>query len=218
MSQKPDSTSSLEDAVKGDLDNYPGAAYVDRVAGAIGRAWTSQTKEMNEAWSDIRNGRFGIGRAMQMWARTIETSYDVLVEVAEGPASSPRPAWLVIPYNPDKPEENRASEYVYKVKVEGPSEPSGRLDYSKFIGVAENAYDLYVSPPVREGTQLEFRLKEDELKLLQPDTDYISFIFREGQGAAPPLAIIVVRVRGDRNSGQGGNQRIGRKSATSEVR
>jgi hypothetical protein len=198
MSEKPDSTrSSLEDALKGDVGNFPGAAYVDRIAGALGRAWTSQTKEMNEAWSDIRDGRFGIGRAMQMWARTVESSYDVFVEIAQGPASSPRPAWLVIPYNPDKPEENRAAEYVYKVRVEGPSEPLGRLDYSKFIGVAKNAYDLYVTPPLREGTQVEFRLKEDALKQLQRDTDYISFIFRQGQGAAPPIAIIVVRVKGE---------------------
>ena len=201
MSQKSESTrSSLEDALKGDIDNYPGADYVARITDAIGRAWTSQTKEMNEAWSDIRNGRFGIGRAMQMWAKTIESSYDVFVEVADGPASSPRPAWLVIPYNPDKPEENRASEYVYKVKVEGPSEPSGKLDYSKFIGVAKTAHDLYVTPPLREGTQVEFRLKEDALKLLQRDTDYISFIFRQGQGAAPPLAIIVLRVKGEGTS------------------
>jgi hypothetical protein len=185
--------SGLEGAVKGETQNYPGHGYVARVAAAISHAYSSQTEQMNEAWTDMRNGRWDFGRAMQVWARTIETSYDVFVAAAQVPVRSPSPAWLVVPYYLDKPKANRPADWLYHVPVEGQSE-TGLLDYSKFIG-ATAAYDLYREPPVRSGTRVEFRLNESELKLLKPDTDYISFVFRKGQGAAPPLAIIVLRVR-----------------------
>ena len=170
-------------------DNVPGFRYVSRVFEAGYNALANQAERANGAWAEIKQGRWGFGSAMRMWAEAVEEYYGVAVEAAKGPVYAHRPAWLVFPYSKkNSPTLNDQAELDCRVD-------EGELDYTSFeaFGKGKASKTLYRTAPQGKGTTVTVQLDKNQVKKL-PNGDYVSFIFPKGAGSQPPLVIVVLRV------------------------
>jgi hypothetical protein len=174
-------------------DNAPGFGYASRVSTAAFRALSSHGEEMNRAWCEIRQGRYGVGTAMKSWARVTETYVGVLAEAWRGP-QLPSPSWLFIAFS--KSDESVVMHY--SIRVDDVLPAGTLLDSSEFEPVGGSggvvAATLYADPPKVVASRIEFVLDEDRLRALTDGTTYIAFIVRKGAGAVPPLAVVLIRV------------------------
>jgi hypothetical protein len=188
-----DSSSTDKAGVSGE-DSFPGYQYLQRVIGSTLRGMLAQTEELNAAWSKIRRDEpYEFKDFLKTWSRLVENSYGVLIDVAQ--PFGPRPNWLVIPWSMKSSETA-----VFQVQVDGPAEPDSPLDYTEFFGVgAQPQGSLYKDAPYRQGTRVYIKLNPSAFPKPQPGKagDYISFIYRKAQGAAPPLVIVVLRIKND---------------------
>lgn len=176
--------------VSGD-DNVPGFEYAQRVTTSAIRALTAHGEEINEAWSQIRRGKYDANAAMNSWARLAENYYGIFVEVMRGPFPIPRPAWLIIPYSKSKPPAPD-----FSVRIDGEVDKGTPLGYTKFeaVGADKPGLGMLDGPPEAAGNRVEIRLNNAAIQKLDPDTDHVAFIFRQGVGKATPLVIVVLRI------------------------
>jgi hypothetical protein len=171
-------------------DNVPGYRYVSRVFEASYNALTNQAEKANGAWAEIKQGRWGFGSAMRMWAEAMEEYYSVAVEVARGPAYAHRPAWLVFPFS-----KKAAPTLIDQAELDC-SVDEGELDYTSFEAFGRGKASkkkIYRRAPLARHSTVSVQLDKDEVKDLD-NGDYVSFIFPKGAGSQPPLVIVVLRV------------------------
>jgi len=177
-------------------DNAPGFRYASRVSTAASRALTSHGEELNRAWSEIRQGRYGIGTAMKSWARLTENYFGVAAEAWRGPSQLPSPSWLLIPLSMGAD----STVMHYSMRVDDVLTAGTLLDYSEFEpiggGGGEITAGLYAAPPTVVASRIDFVLDEHRLRALRNGTTYIGFIARKGGGAASPLGVVLIRVTG----------------------
>jgi hypothetical protein len=191
-----DSSSTGKAGVASDKDNFPGFEYLQRVISSMSRGMLAQTEELNEAWSKIRRDEgYDFKDVLKSWTRLVDNSFGVMMDVVQ--PLGPRPNWLVIPWSLNVPPSPETS-----VSVDGPAEPDGNLDFTEFFGAGkqpEKGKSLYERPPYRQGTRVQIRLNPSAFPVPAKDTagDYISFVYRKSQGAAPPLVIVVLRIKND---------------------
>jgi hypothetical protein len=192
VATKPDDSVEGEEEVPAfENANVPGFEYLQRVSSAAGRAVAAQVEQMNNDWSKMRDGDYSFAKAMNSWARIVESYYGVVTEAWRGPAEFPRPAWLIIPYSKSK---RRAP--TISVRVDAIFDKRTSLEYTKFegLGNAQSTDSMYAQAPEGVGTRVEMRLNHKAIQILQDDTDHVGLIFRKAVGAAPPLLIVVVHV------------------------
>jgi len=179
-------------------DNVPGFEYVQRVSTAALHAVMAHGEEANRAWSELRRGRFGIGAALQSWTKVVENYAGLVTEGLRFTPHASQPAWLFIPYSKKDPPTTK-----FSIRIDTTREPIPSLQFTDFEGLAPVGYTgerstrrnaLYKKPPDVTGGRIEFSLDHDKIKALDDDTEHTAFAFRKGMGAAPPVAVIVVRV------------------------
>jgi hypothetical protein len=176
-------------------DNLPGYSYLSRISEAGFNALTAHGETANAAWKEIRRGRYGFGRAMRDMSKLVENYYGVLCEASRGIEEQRRPVWLLVPYSRKKPT-NRHS-----VRIETTLAPGQLLEHTKFEAFGGGAgYDTLFAAdgePKVEGARLTVRF--DEKKIAPnanhvPDGYYVCFVYPQGAGSGPPVAIIVIHV------------------------
>jgi hypothetical protein len=171
-------------------DNFPGYEYFIRISSAASRALRLQGDEMNDAWSQLRDGDYDVTKAMQSWANVVENYFRVFTEVVRGPSELPRPAWLVVNYSKRNP-----PEAIPPVRIDSVLERATELAYTRFgaLGSAVAAEDLYAAAPRGRGPRVTIRLRDDAMQRLQTDSYHVGFIFRK-EGSGSPLVIVVLHV------------------------
>jgi|SRR3954471_15560898 len=173
--------------VSGD-DNVPGFEYLSRVSSAASRAVIAHTKAANNAWSEMRYGRYGIGTAMKSWVRVVENYYGVATEMARmSPARGP--VWQVIPYSRANPKT------FYSIRVDEVLQNNDNLVVTPFtaLGTGSGRDDVLIKPPHSTGTRIEFDLDKRTVEYMD-NGNYLGVIFRQGAGATSPLVVLVLRV------------------------
>lgn len=172
-------------------DNVPGFEYAQRVTTTAIRALTAHGEEINDAWSQIRRGKYDAAAAMTSWARLAENYYGIFVEMMRGPSPMPRPAWLVIPYSKEKPPSPS-----FSVRIDQHVDKGTLLGYTQFeaVGAEKSGVGIFDGPPEAAGNRIEIRLKDTVIQKLKANTDHMAFIFRQGVGKATPLVIVVLRI------------------------
>ena len=179
------------DRIDPSTDNVPGFEYISRVSTAALRAAEAQSEAINDAWSEIRRGRYDFSNALKTWAMLTENYYGVFVEALRGPGQSRHPAWKIIPYSLKK--QPRAAP-TFNVAVDGVVEEE--LEFTEFFGTG-GAHKIFdeSDPPTVIGRRVYFRLKDDVIKKdLEAGTHHVAFIFQKGMGSVPPLVIVMLRV------------------------
>jgi hypothetical protein len=172
-------------------DNFPGFEYLQRVSASASRAVVAHTAEVNQVWSNLRNGKFEYAPALQSWTRVVDTYFALVSDVWRGPFQMPRPTWRVIPFS------KKDSPLSYTFPTEQPLDKSTTLDYTILpVPSAPPAPStIFSQPPLVDGSRVTFTLDKDEIASRLPnDSRYLGFVFEQGKGAVNPLLIFVLHV------------------------
>jgi hypothetical protein len=169
--------------------NFPGFRYLERVTAAANRAVIAHTKELNGAWTDMREGRYSAAAAIQSWTRLAENYFGVVTEAFRAPNAVQAPAWMGIRYSKSAPLKD------YAVRVDDVLEIGSLFEVTRFasMGAAGPVDGVLAGTPVVAGSRIEIELDEQKVNALDNGT-YFGLIFRAGAGSAPPLVVVVLRV------------------------
>jgi hypothetical protein len=186
-------------AKNSDPSNPPGLEYLLR----IGKAWesvvTGQTAALQQAWNEVRGGTYTQEKAMKLWSGLAESQFDVITEVAKGPAYVFRPAWLYFSY---KMASKLPVEGAAKIdRTESQATNLDTTDLSSMSGgggalSGSGTNSIYLTcVPTSSRREISIKLDIGEIeKQAKAGHQYMGFILGKDRGAEPPLVIVILRV------------------------
>jgi hypothetical protein len=165
----------------------PGYDYAYRIAEASLKTLANQGDAVNDAWSQMKRGAYGVGSAMKTWVTLVEGWYDVVLEASRGPAYRKSPGWVVF----DRRDGAETFERDVDVDVQNP----GDLETTNFerIGAHDSRAGGYKPAPTARGGKVSVRIDRALVRQFDPGLLFISFIFPKSRGPSEPLVIVVVR-------------------------
>jgi hypothetical protein len=175
----------------------PGLDYLERV----GRAWltaaTDQVLVVSNAWSQIKEKKYGYRDALSDWATAVDDYYEAAVEASRGPSYVWQPIWIVFTHKKGQ------NEPVLKrtEMIDRYESAATELDYTPFTQMDRNsdsvskddAYEAATGWSDRSHRSITVELNKKAWDKAAAGT-YISFIFAAGRGPEKPLVIVVLRL------------------------
>lgn len=185
-------------AKNSDPSNPPGLEYLLRIGKAWEGALTGQTAALREAWNELKGGTYTQEKAMKIWSGLAESQFDVVTEVAKGPAYVFRPAWLYFSYKIGSklPVEGAA-------KIDRTESQATNLDTTDLASMSggsalrgtgnQSIYQTCVPTSSRREISIKLDIAEID-KQAAANNQYMGFILGKDRGAEPPLVIVILRV------------------------
>ena len=172
-------------------ENMPGFEYVNRVGSAGVIAISGQYRVLNNAWSEMRKGRYSFGTAVRTWVGMVDSYLGILKEASRLPGRVPTPTWVLFQF--DRQEKNTQRQAV---RVDRRLAANTQLDQTEFVslGAANTADGLYFAAPQLLDEEVIVELDRDKLSKVKPGV-YTSFVFVKAQGPQTPLVNVVLQVR-----------------------
>jgi hypothetical protein len=175
--------------------NFPGFDYAQRVVLAWGGALTALGESYNQAWSDIKQGDYGLKKYIGNLANAYEVSFGVALEVLKGPNFKSRPEWLQIEYNKTTDNPNTLSGIAKLDKNYNQSVVLVDTDYERLSGSSKAVGKICTSSWAIKSRFDTIRLDLDRTRVRALlNGYYIGFVIAQGITAEPPLAIVMLRV------------------------
>ena len=171
-------------------ENMPGFEYLNRVGSAGVMALSSQARVLNNVWSEMRKGRYGLGTALRTWAGMVDSYLTVLKEASRLPGTVQAPTWVLFQFEPG--EENTQQQLA---RVDRRLIANTQFDHTPFVSLAgdQPPADVYFDARL-EGAGVLIELDRKKVSLMTPGV-YMSFIFIKGQGPQTPLVNLVLQVK-----------------------
>jgi hypothetical protein len=171
-------------------ENMPGFEYLNRVGSAGVMALSGQAKVLNNVWSEMRKGRYGLATALRTWAGMVDSYLSVLKEASRLPGTVQAPTWVLFQF---EPLEKNAQQQL--VRVDRRLIANTQFDHTPFVALdgAQPAADVYFDARL-EGPGILIELDREKVSKMNPGV-YMSFIFVKGQGPQTPLVNLVLQVK-----------------------